>query len=87
MTTMRVYTDTNITPEPWMAYGACLETGGEIFFPAVGDVETADRARDICDGCDVRNQCLTYALERREKYGIWGSTNERQRRRILKGQP
>jgi Transcription factor WhiB/Papain family cysteine protease len=36
------------------------------------DVIELARARAICSMCEVRQQCLARALERREPYGIWG---------------
>jgi WhiB family transcriptional regulator, redox-sensing transcriptional regulator len=32
----------------------------------------------------VRDECLTFALERGLKYGIWGGTSERERRVLRK---
>jgi len=40
-------------------------------------------ARTICDSCPVEVECLEGALERREKYGIWGGKTERERGKIL----
>jgi WhiB family redox-sensing transcriptional regulator len=36
----------------------------------------------VCRGCEVREQCLEYALINGEKFGIWGGLSERERRRI-----
>ena len=33
-------------------------------------------------GCVVREDCLEYALQNGEKFGIWGGMSERERRRI-----
>lgn len=73
---------TTLLPEPWTVYGACLEVSPDTFFPEHGDKQTAKDARQICGGCDVRAACLAYALKHREVHGIWGATNERQRRRL-----
>jgi WhiB family redox-sensing transcriptional regulator len=32
----------------------------------------------------VRDECLDFALETRQRYGIWGGTTERQRRRMMR---
>ncbi|WP_407672362.1 WhiB family transcriptional regulator [Parafrankia discariae] len=29
-------------------------------------------AKRICSGCEVRAECLEYALENDERFGIWG---------------
>jgi len=36
----------------------------------------------VCKGCEVREQCLDYALANGEKFGIWGGLSERERRRL-----
>ena len=36
----------------------------------------------ICSGCEVRAQCLEYALAHDERFGIWGGLSERERRRL-----
>ena len=38
----------------------------------------------ICRGCPVSAECLEWALETRVRYGIWGGTTERERRRMLR---
>ncbi|MFB9207567.1 WhiB family transcriptional regulator [Nonomuraea spiralis] len=39
-------------------------------------------ARRICQGCPVRVQCLTWAVETGEAEGMWGGTTPDERRRI-----
>ena len=41
------------------------------------------RAKSICRICPVKSQCLEYAMEIREPYGIWGGLTEAERRTIL----
>ena len=52
----------------------------ELFFPA--DDDDAEPAIKICQGCAVREECLLWALDSRIRYGIWGATTERDRRRL-----
>lgn len=67
---------------PWVTDSACIGFEVKIFFPgADGDARPALR---ICENCPVRAECLEYALESRQRYGVWGGTTERQRRRILR---
>lgn len=40
------------------------------------------RATEICNTCPVFTECLTWALEHDEKYGVWAGTSGRVRRRI-----
>ena len=64
----------------WRDYAACAQTDPEAFFPEKGG-STRD-AKQICRGCFVREECLAYALERDERFGIWGGLSERERRRL-----
>lgn len=68
--------------EDWRDRAACLGLEPEIFYPLTD--EEAAVAREICDGCEVRTECLEYALARREKDGVWGGATERDRRRIIR---
>ncbi|HJQ00113.1 MAG TPA: WhiB family transcriptional regulator [Jatrophihabitans sp.] len=69
--------------EPWMEFGLCRQTDPEVFFPEKGG-STRD-AKRVCAGCEVRSECLLYALEHKERFGIWGGLSERERRRLLGG--
>jgi WhiB family redox-sensing transcriptional regulator len=44
-------------------------------------------ARSICRGCPVLTQCLSYALDERVEFGVWGGMTERERRAMLKARP
>jgi WhiB family redox-sensing transcriptional regulator len=59
--------------------GACKGVG-DFFFPERG--ESTREQKEICRGCAVRFQCLEYAIENKEKFGIWGGMSERERRRL-----
>ena len=39
-------------------------------------------AKRICGECPVRAECLEYALEEDERFGIWGGMSERERRKL-----
>ncbi len=43
------------------------------------DRARVERVKAVCDDCPVRAQCLDYALDTRQPYGIWGglTTHER----------
>ncbi len=63
----------------WQDYGNCRGGDADLFFPERG--ASTRRAKAICDGCEVRDLCLDYALDNGEKFGIWGGLSERERRR------
>jgi WhiB family transcriptional regulator, redox-sensing transcriptional regulator len=71
-----------LQPVEWQGAARCTEVDPEIFFPERGGSSRA--ARLVCAQCDVRAQCLEYALNNKEQFGIWGGTSERERRRIRK---
>ena len=69
------------SPEHFGGDAACAETDPEAWFPEKGDVDLR-RIKRICAGCQVRAECLEWALDNREQHGVWGGTTPRQRRRI-----
>ena len=72
----------NENPE-WMKSARCRETDPEIFYPERGSGATvATQAYRICAGCEVRVQCLQYAVDNKEVFGIWGGLNEKARRKL-----
>lgn len=64
----------------WWDEANCLGLDPYLFFPERGELTHA--AREVCRGCVVREQCLDAALEDGEKFGIWGGSSERERRRL-----
>ncbi len=64
----------------WQAFGLCAQTDPELFSPGKGD-STKD-AKAICARCEVRLQCLDYALENDERFGIWGGLSSKQRAKL-----
>jgi WhiB family redox-sensing transcriptional regulator len=66
--------------QEWQDRALCAETDPEAFFPEKGG--STREAKRICQGCEVRSQCLEYALAHDERFGIWGGLSERERRRL-----
>ena len=64
----------------WQEQALCAQTDPEAFFPEKGG--STREAKRICVGCDVKGDCLEYALEQDERFGIWGGLSERERRRL-----
>ncbi len=64
----------------WQADALCAQTDPEAFFPEKGG-STRD-AKKICGTCEVRGECLDYALQNDERFGIWGGLSERERRKL-----
>jgi WhiB family redox-sensing transcriptional regulator len=70
-----------LIPE-WHADAVCAQVDPDTWFPEKGGSTRDPKA--ICAGCPVRQQCLDYALEHDERFGIWGGVSERQRRQLKK---
>ena len=60
--------------QDWQERALCAQTD-----PEGGSTREAKR---ICSGCEVRAECLEYALAHDERFGIWGGLSERERRRL-----
>ncbi len=69
--------------EQWQERALCAQTDPEAFFPEKGG--STREAKRICLGCEVRDECLEYALAHDERFGIWGGLSERERRRLKRG--
>ena len=66
----------------WQADALCAQTDPEAFFPEKGG--STREAKKVCVGCEVRAECLEYALAHDERFGIWGGLSERERRKLKK---
>ncbi len=64
----------------WELQAACRTEHTGIFFS--GNTVMQDRAKAICQGCPVREDCLEYAMANDEKFGVWGGYTERERNRL-----
>lgn len=66
----------------WQERALCAQTDPEAFFPEKGG--STREAKRVCLTCEVRSECLDYALANDERFGIWGGLSERERRRVKK---
>jgi WhiB family redox-sensing transcriptional regulator len=64
----------------WQARANCMGVDPDLFFPERG--ASTREAKEVCRGCVAREDCLEYALDNGEKFGIWGGMSERERRRL-----
>ncbi len=84
----------NIDASYWQQQANCLGVDPDLFFPKdvrrAGpghkneDSEETALGRMVCSGCDVRVDCLEYAIDNREKFGMWGGTTADERELIIK---
>lgn len=64
------------TPE-WHEQANCKGTDGDEFFPDKGG--STRFAKRICARCEVTTECLEYALDTDQRFGVWGGLSERER--------
>lgn len=74
----------------WQHQGLCRDTDPEVFFHPDRERGPARDARDrrakeICAGCPVREQCLEHALRVPEPYGVWGGLTAEERQELTGG--
>ena len=67
----------------WQKQASCLGAHPDLFFPERG--ASSREAKAVCQSCPVRQDCLDFALDAGEKFGIWGGLSERQRILIRRG--
>jgi hypothetical protein len=82
------YQISDLYPE-WQKDAHCAGVGLSYYFgddteqPTMS-IKQVRQAAKLCDVCPVYTECLTWALDEREEYGVWAGTSGRVRRRIFK---
>jgi WhiB family redox-sensing transcriptional regulator len=76
-------------PPTSLADAACKGEAPDLFFGPDAEFVNArqvreEKAKAICARCPVRPDCLAYALDSGEMFGIWGGLNEDERRALLR---
>lgn len=72
--------------------GLCKNEDSEKFFPPGeqhlkprdSEVIYIEDAKIVCRKCPVREECLTYALDTRQEWGIWGGLTSAERKVITR---
>lgn len=80
MQELRVVDDVDDGVMAWHEAALCAQTDPEAFFPEKGG--STREAKKVCQSCEVRRECLEYALANDERFGIWGGMSERERRKL-----
>lgn len=70
--------------EPWVEAARCRETGPDdaTWYPEKG---SHSDAKKVCASCEVRPDCLAYALAKPEPAGVWGGLTAKERNRLRRG--
>lgn len=69
----------------WSTAAVCAQVDADLWFPEAGGF--GREAKRICSTCPVQTQCLQWALDHDESWGIWGGYSTKDRRRIKHGLP
>ncbi len=64
----------------WQQRASCTSADPETFYPGKG--ESTREAKRVCRGCEVRVECLEWALGENERHGVWGGLSELERKKI-----
>lgn len=67
----------------WVYNASCSAEDPELFFPigSTGSAaDQADAAKAVCSACDVRGECLEWAMLTGQDAGVWGGLSEEERR-------
>lgn len=77
----------SVSGEDWRVSAACRDSDPDLFFP-IGNtgpaIEQIASAKAICETCDVQIDCLNFAIETNQDSGVWGGTDEEERRKLRK---
>ena len=69
----------------WVHRARCKEEDPELFFP-IGTTGPAalqaEMAKAVCMRCEVRQECLEWALATGQDAGVWGGLSEDERRAL-----
>lgn len=68
----------------WRSSAACAGANPDTFFPIARSYRPADwdTPRQVCGLCTVSDDCLTFAIDNRIDYGMWGGLDENERRAL-----
>jgi len=69
----------------WEEQARCRQYDPEMFFAPRARAER--KAKTICAKCPVKVDCLVFALQAKVEFGIWGGTNGKERRAMIRSSP
>jgi WhiB family redox-sensing transcriptional regulator len=71
-------------PTGWAQLGRCQGRPdlSELFYS--DRAEDQKKAKKYCKECEVRTECLAYAILTREPFGVWGGRTSAERRTMWK---
>ena len=76
-------------PVDWRDLAECRTPGIDFYPHAAPGNSNRDvwaNAREVCSACQVRTDCLTYALDNVEVHGMWGGMTPDEREMVRRRQ-
>ena len=72
----------------WQQRGNCVGVDTNVFFPesslrGIKKIAAYEEAKKYCRSCEVVSECLQFALDTKEPYGVYGGLSEEERNRVL----
>jgi WhiB family redox-sensing transcriptional regulator len=69
----------------WQRNSSCSDPANKRFIKLFYSKDPKEKAeaKNLCFSCPVRKECLQWALEHREIWGVWGGKDEIELRRAL----
>ena len=64
----------------WRDQAACTSIGIDVMYATSAQGVAIAKAQ--CFGCPVRAECLAYALDQNEVFGVWGGTDPEERKQL-----
>ena len=77
----RQYSEEELAGTGWVNFADCKGMY-DIFLSELPI--NVSKAKAICDECGVEAECLEYALNKREAFGVWGGMDDAQRRATIR---
>ena len=65
----------------WRSAAACRIADPDLFFPVSSSgpaLEQVAEAKEVCARCQVRPECLAFALRTHQVHGVWGGMSEQE---------
>lgn len=76
-----------VQPQRWVNRAACRGMNPELFYGERGANLAVAAAKAVCRTCPVTADCLAYALDNNEMWGVWGGCSISDRRAMRRGAP
>ncbi|MFF3094207.1 WhiB family transcriptional regulator [Streptomyces cyaneofuscatus] len=68
----------------WRESALCAQTDPDAHFLEAGN--SSRNAKKTCGACEVRPECLAYALSSGQRHGVWGGLDQKQLRQAARKQ-